>query len=175
MARRSAWRADIWLAFKAPRPEKLDEQGPQLAQVLKFRELQISLRQVHFADLKSAEEWRSELQIWLLKHVIALSGSDIFRANEPQATSSPLALGSTPETSAIAIGESSINPTLPKQLLKLSSSFSELLQRGELGMSRDEDWLLSEFDVARLYLLSATWMARSLRPIFMGVHAVNLI
>ena len=152
-------------------------QGLSWHKYLKFRELQISLRQVHFADLKSAEEWRSELQIWLLKHVIALSGSDIFRANEPQATSSPLALGSTPETSAIAIGESKalITGNVPKQLLKLSSSLSELLQRGELGMSRDEDWLLSEFDVARLYLLSATWMARRSTTDFMGVHAVNLL
>jgi hypothetical protein len=175
--RKATGEPEIWLVFKAPRLEKLDEPGPQLEQVLKFRELQISLRQVHFADLKNADEWRSELQTWLLKHAIAVSGTDIARANEPQATSSPLALASPPENSSSALTESKVSTRsrVPKQLIELSNSFGEVLRRGELGMSRNDESFLTEFDIARLYLLAATWIARRYTTDFMGIHAANLL
>jgi hypothetical protein len=175
--RRVQAQPEIWLVFKAPRPEKLDEPGPQLSQVIKFRDLQKSLREVHFAEVKNGDEWKGQLQIWLLKEAFRIIGDGIHVLGQPQPVSpapAPSPSGEDPSLGA-SDPDRQGDRKAPKQLLDVSASVNKVLHSGQLELARDEANFLTEFDISRLYLLSATWMIRRYTADFMGTHQVNLL
>jgi hypothetical protein len=175
--RKETGRPEIWLVFKSPRLEKLDEPGPQLTEVLKFRELQKSSRELHFATVKNGDEWRSELQTWLIEHAFKVSGAGSQPLGQPQ----PVSPGPAPSPSREEPSKGTTDPSgrsdhkVPEQLLALSASVSEVVRSGQLELTRDEAKVLTEFDIARLYLLSSTWMARRYTADFLGAHQMNLL
>ena len=169
--RRSTGRPEIWLVFKAPRAEKLDEPGPELSKVLKFRESLKSSREVHFAQVKNGDAWRGELQNWLLEHVIGQ-----IKVVQLQPVSAPPAPTASRDDSVEAT-ETNVRTAeeVPAQLVQLSNSIREVIRSGRLEFAPDEEDHLSEFDISRLHLLSATWMARRYASDFLGTHQVNLL
>ncbi len=161
---------EIWLVFKRPRSEKLDEPGPQLSEVLKFREKQIELGEVHFSDVKDGAEWRGKVQSWLFAYVFDRYGERV-QPSSP-ATSPPA--GESPRVNTQSVQGQS-KEKIPEQLENLSASIASAVKSGQLEFSIDEAKFLSEFDIARLYLLATTWIGRRYTADFLATHEVNLL
>lgn len=172
--RKASDRPDIMLAFKAPRPEKLDEPGPQLTQVLTFRETQKAARQVLFADVRTSEEWGRKLQTWLLEKAFDAVGLSP-RTVPPAAESLPMAPQPLQHESVVRESQTHSPADVPDQLRDLATSVRATIYSGHMEWSRDEARTLSAFDIARLHLLSTTWMAQRYTSDFLGTHEVNLL
>jgi hypothetical protein len=163
---------EIWLFFKTIDPDSLKDPGPQLVSVLAFREAQIALREVLFKEVGSTEDWRKELYEGLSEYLvkIALSAQN---SQRQLATTAPVLSAENAE-----VGSSSDAKSLeriPQQLTVVSSLLARAIGEGKLDFSRENTNLLHEFEVVRLYLLSATWMSRRYTAELLGTHEINLL
>jgi len=175
MRQESAGSPEIWLVFKVPGHGMLNDPGSELTKVLEFRKKQEALRQVLFKEVANSEEWRADLYDWLLEHVLEIARSASDAADRPPTeplaginTAAPLALKDA------VVGEQYV-PVIPKQLAALSEAVSRVILSGNLEFEPANQRLLAEFEVARLYLLSATWMAGRYTFDFLGTHEMNLL
>src|SRR5258707_6078078 len=158
--RRRTGSPDIWLVFKAINPKRLKDPGPQLKKVLEFRDAQIAQREVLFRDIRDLDDWKTNLIVWLFQYV--LESSKV----EPVATQQRAP--STPES--VAHKEKA---PFPDQLKKLADSFLRAVNRGDLEFSRQDANLLQEFDIARMFLLSATWVSQRSTGEVLEAHEMN--
>jgi hypothetical protein len=156
---------EIWLVFKAPNPEKVKDPGPELSKVLEFRR-QGSAREVFYRDVIDADDWKTKLQNWLWDSVVKRAEAAA-RAVQPQRP----AHASELEPADSPTGEDGV----PTQLLQTATSLTRVIKSGELEFTRQETNLLEEFDVLRLFLLSATWMSRRYTNDTIGTHEMNLL
>jgi HEAT repeat protein len=172
--RESSGRPEIWLVFKKPRSDKLEDRGPELTRVLEFREAQKKLRRVLFREVHDCEEWKTNLHDWLFDHVWNLCESGTGAAQRPPAE--PPAAAQTSETSTsdgvLLAGRSA--PEVAGQLAELSGKVSRVVSSANLEFLRSDADVLGEFEIVRLYLLSATWMASRYTSDFLGTHESNL-
>jgi HEAT repeat protein len=173
--RESSGEPEIWLVFKTPRSDKMEDPGSELTKVLEFREMQKSLGQVLFKEIKDSEDWNTSLYDWLIDHIWEPGASLTETAQQPP-KESPSAIRTTGATSsdALVVAETPV-PEVPEQLVELSSRVSRIVSSGNLEFSRTRANVLEEFDVVRLYLLSATWMADRYTSEFLGTHEINLL
>jgi HEAT repeat protein len=169
--RKETGKPDIWLVFKARNPDKVSDPGAQLKKVLEFRDAQIALREVLFQEVSSVEDWKSKLTLWLLEYVLKLNASQP-HISQPQAPASVPEAGSL-TASASATVEAK-DERIPNQLLQIAETLNNVLRTGNLESSSQED-PLTEFDVARLYLLSATLMAQRSTGDTIQTHEINLL
>ncbi len=170
--RKAQGEPELWLFFKTVDSDSRKDLGPQLTKVLEFRTLQINLREVLFQDVQGIEEWRTSLFEGLSEYLLKL----FLSANEAQLKGSAAAPVPSTGNSEIALrlvpeGEQEI----PRQLKDVSSLLGRVIDSGNLEFSTDDASLLQEFDVARLYLLSATWMSRRFTGEILGTHEMNLL
>ena len=172
--RRNTGEPEIWLVFKAPRSAKLDEPGPQLSEVLKFRDQQKASKEVHFAEVESCDQWANQLQTWLFDYVLRVSGISGPRTADAQAVSSPTAPSSLGSDPSVGVRESN-KEAVRHQLVDLAVKVAKVVQSGELEFSRSETDRLSEFEIVRLCLLSATWVANRYTGDFLTTHQINLL
>jgi len=162
----------LWLAFKKINPSECEDPGEQLKAVLAFREERIAARDVLFKEFGDAQELGSRLVEWLVLHVQQLAKDTPSEARlSPQEPAAPL-----PATAENA----------PMQVEKKSEPAAEQI-RATLGAIADalltQDGLPAEgkvqatdaFDVARLYLASATMMSDTETGERLGVHEINVI
>jgi hypothetical protein len=158
----------IWLVFKQPRPDKLTDPGPQLSGVLSFREKQIASNEVLFSTVKGTNEWERELSNWLTEHILGLSKPDQLITRP--ATSSPTAQSTDSKEPLESQG---LEGQIPEQITDEFQILGKLIERNELEFWPGEEKLLREFDVARLHLLSSTWMSRRYTGDVLGTHEIN--
>ena len=170
--RRRGDEPEIWLIFKTVDPARLKDPGPQLNRVLEFRKAQSTLGEVLFKDVRDIDDWKAKLNAWLLDHVLKLHAAESRPAQEP---------ASAPERDSVdastgrPIGAPIEPSEVPKQLISIASSLTRVVRSGNLEFSRQEADVLQEFDVARLFLLSATWMFRRYTADAFGAHEMNLL
>jgi hypothetical protein len=165
-------RPEIWLFFKAVDSETLKDPGTQLSNVLKFRALQTELKELLFQELRDAEEWKIRVEDWLFDHVLEIGLA------KQSTQAKPVIAVPTLEPGIIETqhsGDMFVQTDTPGQLAIVSSLLSRAIERGDLEFSRDGENLLREFDVARLFLLSATWMSRRYTGNVIGIHEMNLL
>jgi hypothetical protein len=171
--RKKSSEPEIWLVFKAVDSDRLKDIGPQLSKVLSFRDKQRSLNEVFYKEIAGVEDWKEKLQNWLWIHVVKL-------AKAAAAAAQPQAPSSSPEvTSQAAAAQSAEKPgaasEVPDQLVRLASSLTEVINSGDLEFPRSEDNRLDDFDIARIALLSATWMSQRQTGETLGTHEINLL
>jgi hypothetical protein len=172
--RESTGDPEIWLVFKAPRSDKMGDPGDELRKVLEFRNEQISLRQVLFREISSSDEWERCLFDWLIEHVWE-HGQSIIETDQRQAAETqPAVQAFESSRSNVPVGEQAV-PKVSEQLVELSSKVSRVVSSNNLEFSHADANLLGEFEVARLYLLSETWMALRYTSDFLGTHETNLL
>ena len=173
--RESTGEPEIWLVFKAPRPEKVADPGAELTKVLGFRDAQRSTHQVLYREIVDTEGWKTNLYDWLIGHLFEQGVSTIALGQQPPIEPPPTIQDSRPPTpSAADLGDQRA-PAVPEQLIELSSKVARAVASGKLEFSGTEADSLGEFEIARLYLLSATWMARRYTSEFLGTHEINLL
>ncbi len=164
---------EIWLFFKHIDPAKLQDPGDQLRSVVAFRNQQRASKQLFFKEIRDGEEWKTEFRTSLLDYVIGQALPN--RAIEHQPASSVPAFES-PDISAM---ESALpatdSPNGSKQLRALSALLSQTFQANTFEFSSTETSPLEEFEVARLFLLSATLMFHRYTSEALGTHEINLL
>jgi hypothetical protein len=167
--RESTGEPEIWLVFKAPRSDKVEDPGSELTKVLAFRDAQRSSGQVLYREIKDPDDWRRNLFDWLFEHLWEQVAPIAQTVQQPPAEP-PSAL----QHPVVELGDA---PTLeaPKQLIELSDKVARVVASGKLELSGPDANSLSEFEIARLYLLSATWMALRYTSNFIGTHEINLL
>jgi hypothetical protein len=171
--RKSTGQPEIWLVFKTPRSDKLEDPGSELKKVLEFREEQKSLREVLFRDIQNLDDWKMSLHDWLFNHIWGLASPAVSAQRPP--TESPPGIGSEVLTSSTSNMEEQGSEETLRQLAELATKLSRTIASGNLELSLADATILDEFDIARLYLLAETWMARRYNSDFLGTHEINLL
>lgn len=166
---------EIWLTFKAPRPGLLDDPGDHLKRIIEFREREKVLGEVLFKEVKDTADWKSKLYEWLLAHALDLAPRFASPVLPRIAASSPEAPVPSSSSPAGSDEGAAIENEVLGQLAKVSGSMARVVLSGNLEFSVDDANILTEFEIARLYLLSATWIGKRYTGDFLGVHEVNLI
>src|SRR6266849_6920065 len=157
---------EIWLVFKAASPEKMKDPGTELTKVLEFRRTQSSLREVLYKEVLDSDDWKTKLQNWLWSHVVARAIPVSPSTQRQQPSSTP-----EPESADASIDHIEVS----QQLLGISNIVTEAIKTGQMEFSLQEAKHLKEFDVARLYLLAATWMSRRYTGNTLGTHEMNVL
>jgi hypothetical protein len=162
---------EIMLVFKDIDPSKLGDPGVQLAQVIAFRNSQLALKEVLFTTVRDSEDWKAKLLYWLLDVSMKLGSQG---TGEEQIGVVPSF--ESPDTNAIeSASELGHRPNTPQQLKNVSALLDETLHSGKLEFSSTDRNKLREFDVVRLFLLSATLMSHRYTSEVFGTHETNLL
>jgi len=171
--RKSQDKPEIWLVFKEVQSDKLKDPGDQLKKVIEFRSKQEALREVLYANVRDADDWKNKLQNWLLGHILDRVRLSPATPQQPAGTLPARELSEVPPIEPAFQGADQTGAST--QLMKLSSSLSETFRFETMGISVSSESSLSEFSVVRLLLLSATLISqRYTREVF-GTHEINLI
>jgi hypothetical protein len=165
---------EIWLVFKAANPDKVKDPGPELSKVLEFRNRQSSLREVLYKEVSDCGDWKSKLNNWLWSYTFGqnISASQSLQPQQP---------ASSPERQSVeASAPQSPDEHAPEgetsqQLLVSSMSLTTAIKNSELEALRREEGSLQEFDVARLFLVSASMMFRWFTGDTLQTHEMNLL
>lgn len=169
--RKAGSEPDIWLFFKVVTDEK--DPGPQLANVLDFRKRQMALREVLFQEVSDTADWKAKLNNWLIEHVLKLALPQM-NTSRSEPSHVPI-LDAINDSELRTLSHKGIDEPIPAQVKGLVSSLNRLVASGNLEFDRQQANLLQEFDVARAFLLSATWMARRYSGTILGTHELNLL
>lgn len=169
--RKAQGEPELWMFFKAVDPDSRKDLGPQLTKVLEFCASLINLREVLFRDVPGIEEWGKSLAEELSAYLVKLFLADSATQAQGSAVAPLLGTGN----SETALGSSKDGEGVPRQLKDVSSLLGRVIESGKLEFSREDASLLQEFDVARLYLLSQTWMSRRSTGEILGTHEMNLL
>jgi HEAT repeat protein len=173
--RESTGEPEIWLVFKTPRPDKVADPGSELTKVLAFRDAQRLSHQILYREIVNTEDWRTNLYEWLVEHLFEEGASTMELAQQPPTESPPTIQPSETSIPNAADLGNRLAPDIPEQLTKLSGKVARLAESGNLESSGSDAESLGEFEVARLYLLSATLIARRYTSEFLGTHETNLL
>ncbi|MBZ5656589.1 MAG: DUF4062 domain-containing protein [Acidobacteriia bacterium] len=164
--RKKADEPEIWLVFKAPNPEKVKDPGAELSKVLEFRKAVGAAREVLYKEVVDCDDWKTRLHDWLWDNVVKRdkAAAQTIQPQQPAPASELQPADSSAEGIEVS-----------QQLLQTAASLTRVIKSGELEFTRQETNLLQEFDVARLFLLSATWMSRRYTNDTIGTHEMNLL
>jgi Domain of unknown function (DUF4062) len=169
--RKSSGVPDIWLVFKEVASEKLKDPGDQLKRVLEFRKSEEALQEVLFKSVRDLDDWKIKLQTWFFEHIFE-------RAQLPPVSPQPASTVPPFESPSLlphTSGESRAELAANRQLKRLVALLGQALEGGAVEFSAGVDSPLREFDVARLFLLSATLSSRRYTREVLGTHEVNLL
>lgn len=163
---------EIWLFFKQVDQSKLRDPGDQLRRVIDFKTRLIVSNEVLFKDIKDTDDWKTKLRDSFLEYLLELGNSQ-----NPQSSANGVGpVIESPDTSALDGGsQGRTRIFVPKQLKRISTSLSQALQTGALGFDVDQQSVLQEFEVARLFLLSATLMFHRYTRDTLGTHEINVL
>lgn len=175
LARRKATgEPEIWLVFKTANPDKMKDPGAELSKVLEFRNRQTSLREVLYKEVSDYDDWKSKLTNWLWFYVTSLLSALPQSPQSQQPTSSPDPQSIEAQASPSADAQAT-EIEISQQLLTSATSLTKAIKNTELEALRPEKGALQEFDVARLFLLSASLMYRWYTGDTLQTHETNLI
>lgn len=170
--RKSSGMPEIWLMFKDVDQNGMKDPGDHLKKVMAFRETQIRLNEVKFTTFKDSEDWKSKLQVWLVRHILEFA-SQHPELSLQQAIAAPaitpVGAGTADESTFLVLGSG-----LPSQVKRAASA----LQAATTDNMHDlftRDSVLSEFEIARLFLISGTLIGRRYTSLVLGTHEINLL
>lgn len=170
--RRDSGRPDIWLVFKEVDPDKLNDPGEQLKNVVEFRTAQARINEVLFKQVRDGNEWRNRLQTWLTEYVLSLFIPPSSTQGEPPSALPPV------QTTDLTVSDAKLQPPsqpIPAQLKSLSVSLGKALRNTSAALFADDTGVLAEFEVARLSLLVSTLLSRRHTSEVMDTHHINLL
>lgn len=162
---------DIALFFKYADEVSLDDPGPQLKQILAFRDSVKS--EVYFRDFRDVEEWKNYIEQLLLER--ALHG--LLPTTE---AAGALAMTASPGPAATAPASAptpAVSPRsgIPEQIGGLLEAVNAVLPTGALDLPAPDAAKLSEFQIARLHLLSTAISSNQLTGQLLEAQEANLL
>jgi hypothetical protein len=162
---------EIWMAFKTIDQNKLNDPGSQLVKVREFKQRLTNENELKYGQVKDLDDWKRKLKNWLYEYILKLHTV----ASQP-----PQGPASSPQPTSLIIETTQSEPTsekrgTPRQLVEVAESLTKVVKSGELEFSNEDAKLLGEFDIARLYLASATWMFSRYTSDTLRTHEVNLL
>ena len=172
--RKETGEPEIWLVFKAVNADKMKDPGPELSKVIEFRNRQMSLGEILYKEVSDCSDWKSKLTNWLWFYVSSQLSAASQSLQSQQPASSP-DLQSTEAAASHPSGSQTAEIEISQQLLASTASLTRAIKNKELEAVRREKGALREFDVARLFLLSASTMFRWYTGDTLQTHEMNLI
>jgi HEAT repeat protein len=156
---------EIWLFFKKIDEKSVEDPGPQLAKVLKFKEEQIGLKELNYKEFSDSVSWDKLIYDSLLAYVLKLPVS------EPQIEiqEQSLVLDSSKGVKETKEAETDKEKVLyPPALINLFDQVN-LKLKGEKRVSFDY------WDGTRLFLQSSAWFSETHSEKVFGNHEINLV
>jgi hypothetical protein len=134
----------------------------------------MALGEILFKEIKDSRDWENKLQTWLTAHLLMLAVPGITSLSESLSATPPIQSSESvehklPESANPARGAESV------QLVELITLMSEVVGVEQLKFAPGGEKKVHEFDVARLYLFSATWMSSRHTSDVLGTHEINLL
>jgi len=163
---------EIWLIFKTVDEESLRDPGPHLAKVLQFRKMQSALGEILYSEVGDLDDWKRKLNGWLLDYILKLH-SAASEPIEPPASSPSVTATVVPASDHTVDSLQSI--AVPTQLNEAAEALLQVVKAGEIEPLEGGEKPLDEFQVARVFLLSATWMFGRFTGQTLGTHEINLL
>lgn len=162
---------DIWLVFKDVSQKRLRDAGPQLSKVLEFKQRQMEAGEVLFQRIRDASDWKYQLPFWLLQYLLNLTSPASGPESEPATLTPSIQMDNV--TAAQISDPTEQNGRVPQQIKDLVGILNNVIKNGKLEFSLQEENLLQEFEIARLHLLSSTWMYGRYTGDLLESHEIN--
>lgn len=171
--RKVGGKPEIWLFFKNIDASKLRDPGDQLKKVLDFRNSQKAHGELLFREVHEAEKWKFQFHESLISYVLGLAlPSETVPQQPVLAVPSPSPSESSEQEPS---AQENLQDAVPQQLKQLSALLGTALESRVPEFFDAHESGLQEFDVARLYLISATLMSRRYTTEILGTHDINLL
>lgn len=163
----------IWLFFKEVKKAQIADPGPELQQILAFRE-------AHRTDLtyelfKDKHAFTTAFQTWLSNYVVSRAWPTVTSQVNIEANAMSVIISQPQATTAAQSGGEGHMPTEPSQLRDITARLSSLIGETGLEAAVSGDSTLSPFEAARLYLMSTTLLSTAYVGSFLGIHEVNFL
>jgi len=170
--RRRSGSPEICLFFKDVEESRTKDPGDQLKKVLEFKKQQIQLNEVKFARVEHSDDWRDKLHLWLPQYLFEFAAH---HPEIPEKNATSLSSSNLVGTADIEIaGTSDLTNYLPPQLKSTSETLVSAASSDGLRFFEREG-TLSEFEVARLFLLSETLISKRYTNSLIDTHEINLL
>lgn len=155
---------EVWLFFKEVDEEQRNDAGPELRQVLDFREQVESEREALFHTFSDEQEWRTKLY-GLLVGYVSDRVQNVVGDDEPTGTPTT---GEDPGDQPPARRAEDSDESLD-QLVEALTSSAEAVRRGGHGPSPDVP------TSARVLLASFLWLSQRTTSEVLGTHEQNVL
>ena len=163
----------IWLFFKDVKQAQIADAGPELRQILAFRETHRT--DLTYEPFKHKHAFTEAFQTWLSNYVLSRALATV--TSHPNVEANTMSVIISPPH-ALASGQSGSEeqtPTEPSQLRDITARLSSLIGETGLEAATTGGPTLSPFEAARLYLMSTTLLSTAYVGSLLGVHEVNFL
>lgn len=170
--RRDTGDPEIMIIFKTV--EHTDDPGPQLQQVLEFKERLREQREVLYREVDSVNEWEEKLRKWLLRHFANIA-SDLGRAQNAEFDATE-DMGRRPrETGTETPLNGQAADSLPGQVIEAAERVVTRSNQTNITSLYDLIYDVEGADIVRLYLATATGFRVRLTEEPLSTHDANSI
>ncbi|MGD0946860.1 MAG: hypothetical protein ABSA52_05465 [Candidatus Binatia bacterium] len=163
---------EIWLAFKHVDGAIQADAGPQLTQVLNFKQEQISVREFLFKEFTEVIEFERRLRNWVENYIF----SRLLPA-QPSGETGPSTQAvvdlQMPPRDVDASSKSQL--AVPADLADSAERILSVLHQPEFEAYWDAGFALSNIDLARMLLHLKAWLWLSYGGEALSVHEINLL
>ncbi len=159
---------EVWLFFKNIEPDRLQDPGEQPKMVLTFRKTVEASKRFLYKEFESTQDWERKIRDALMRYVLALGKQSGAKVQDVASSQPPIA-----DQRKTLRPDSSLAPPADKR--PAVEQIKELLAKIGFLLQPAEDGYLDGFEVARLALLSSSFLYFRYENEFLGIHAANAL
>lgn len=170
--RRETGDPEIMIVFK--QVEHTDDPGPQLQQVLEFKERLREEKEVLYKEVTSLEDWEDSIREWLLPHFANMSSSVAASFDAEHEAADEMARRPEQTTTDARPGDPPHDP-IPPQVRESAERVLDVSNQADITSLSELINTVDDRDIARIYLMSATGFRRRLTNEPLSTHDANAI
>ena len=156
---------EIWLFFKKIDEKSVEDPGPQLAKVLKFKEEQIGLKELNYKEFSDSVSWEKLIFDEMLTYVLSLSVSEPQTEIQEQSVLLDTSKG----------GKDTKEAEIDVEKVAYPSALINLFDQVNLKLKGEKRVSFNFWDRTRLFLQSSAWFSEIHLGEIFGIHELNLI
>lgn len=160
---------EIWLFLKEIEEQRRADPGPQLQQVLTFRERRIAERELLFKEFRDKTDWQAKFFEYLVRHLLETAQPGAEERSTQDSPSAPIAPAGGTRTPHAG----SPRPAVEQALAALDAHRAALI-RGD-GLPPMEGDTTDALAIGRVHLLSASWLSDTRTGRLLGTHEINFL
>ena len=165
--RKKTGKPEIWLFFKKIDEKSVEDPGPQLAKVLKFKEEQIGLKELYYKEFSDSESWFKLIYDSLLTYVLKLLK---LPASELQIEIQEQSLVLDSSQGAKETKEAETD----KEKVVYPPALINLFDQVNLKLKEEKNISFNYWDGTRLFLQSSAWFSETHSEKVFDNHEINL-